>query len=202
MIRLALKRVMDFSLALLGLVVTAPVMLVSAVIIRMCLGSPIFFRQERPGLHGKPFVLIKFRTMTNERDLQGNLLPDAERLRGIGRFLRRTSIDELPQLWNVLKGELSIVGPRPLLTKYLEFYTPEQMRRHDVKPGITGWAQIHGRNTITWQEKFAYDLWYVDNWSLLLDLKIILITVAKVITGHGVTQQDGLTMDEFTGNPD
>ncbi len=133
---------------------------------------------------------------------KGKLLPDAERLKGIGKFLRRTSIDELPQLWNVLKGELSIVGPRPLLTKYLELYTPEQMRRHDVKPGITGWAQIHGRNAITWQEKFAYDLWYVDNWSLLLDLKIMLITVAKVITGQGVTQEDGVTMDEFRGNPD
>jgi lipopolysaccharide/colanic/teichoic acid biosynthesis glycosyltransferase len=170
-----------------------------ALLVWLKLGPPILFRQQRPGLHGRAFTLNKFRTMTDARDDQGNLLPDARRLTRCGRFLRSTSLDELPELFNVLKGDMSLVGPRPLLTRYLDRYTPEQMRRHEVKPGITGWAQVNGRNAITWEQKFALDLWYVDNWSFWLDLKIIILTIWKVLTCEGISQPGRATMEEFEG---
>ena len=166
---------------------------------RLKLGSPVLFRQRRPGLHGKPFTIYKFRTMTDARDAQGKLLPDAERLTPFGRFLRSASLDELPELFNVLKGDMSLVGPRPLLMQYLDRYTPEQMRRHEVKPGITGWAQVNGRNAITWEQKFALDVWYVDNKSLGLDGKIILLTLWKILKREGISQPGQATMEEFMG---
>lgn len=159
----------------------------------------MLFRQMRPGLHGEPFTLYKFRTMTDARDADGNLLPDAQRLTRFGRFLRSTSLDELPELWNVLKGDMSLVGPRPLLMQYLERYTPEQKRRHEVRPGITGWAQVNGRNAITWEEKFALDVWYVDNQSLWLDLRILMLTVWKVLRREAISQAGNATMTEFMG---
>ena len=159
--------------------------------------SPIFFRQQRPGLDGKPFILLKFRTMTEDRDEHGNLLPDVKRLTRLGRFLRRTSLDELPELFNVLKGEMSLVGPRPLLMQYIDRYTAEQARRHEVKPGITGWAQINGRNAITWDKKFEYDVWYVDHQSFWLDLKIIALTIWKILKREGINQQGYATAEEF-----
>jgi lipopolysaccharide/colanic/teichoic acid biosynthesis glycosyltransferase len=168
--------------------------------IRWNLGSPVLFRQIRPGKYGLPFEFIKFRTMSNQRDAAGNLLPDAERLTGLGRFLRATSLDELPQLWNVLRGELSVVGPRPLLMDYLPRYSPEQARRHEVMPGITGWAQVNGRNALTWEEKLKLDVWYVDHWSLGLDIKILSLTIRKVIWRDGISQKGHATMPEFTGN--
>lgn len=194
-----IKRAMDIIGATCGLVLFAPVMLVVAVLIRVTMGSPVLFRQVRPGLHGRPFTLYKFRTMLDLRDAQGGLLPDGLRLTGVGRFLRRTSLDELPELFNVLKGEMSLVGPRPLLLEYLDRYTPEQARRHEVKPGITGWAQVNGRNALTWEEKFRLDVWYVDNWSLWLDLKIVGITLAKVLRGEGISAAGHATMPEFRG---
>jgi sugar transferase EpsL len=163
------------------------------------LGSPILFRQQRVGLHGKPFELFKFRTMTDAQDSFGQLLPDDARLTSFGRFLRSSSMDELPELINVLRGEMSLVGPRPLLTQYLERYTSEQVRRHDVMPGITGWAQIHGRNTITWEKKFTLDVWYVDNISLCLDMKIVLLTIWKIFRREGINQTENSTMEEFFG---
>lgn len=169
------------------------------VLVRVKLGSPVFFRQTRPGLHGKPFGMIKFRSMTNAKDSQGNLLPDSERLPRFGQLLRSTSLDELPELFNVIKGDMSLVGPRPLLMKYLERYTPEQMRRHEVRPGITGWAQVNGRNNVPWEERFAMDVWYVDNRTLLLDIKILWLTVMKVIKRSDVSQEGHATMTEFTG---
>lgn len=196
---LLVKRAVDLVVAAVGLVILSPVIAVVALTIRCLMGPPIFFQQERPGLLGMPFTLVKFRTMTDARSPSGAPLPDADRLTRLGRFLRRTSLDELPQLWNVLKGELSLVGPRPLLMRYLDRYTPFQMRRHEVKPGITGWAQVNGRNAITWEEKFALDVWYVDNWSLRLDARIILLTVARVFSGRGVTQAGKSTVDEFLG---
>jgi sugar transferase EpsL len=198
--RRATKRLIDATFALAALVVLSPLLLVVCLLICIGMGRPIVFRQPRPGLHGKVFTLVKFRTMTDERDDLGVLLPDAHRLTGVGKFLRTTSIDELPQLWNVLKGELSLVGPRPLLIQYLELYTPEQMRRHDVKPGITGWAQVNGRNDVTWEEKFALDVWYVDNWTLLLDFRILLMTVIKVIKGEGISQPGHATAEAFKGS--
>ena len=167
--------------------------------IRCKLGTPVLFRQQRPGLGGRPFWLLKFRTMTEARDAAGNLLPDAQRLTGFGRFLRATSLDELPELLNVLKGDMSLVGPRPLLMQYLDRYTPEQARRHEVRPGITGWAQVNGRNAITWEEKFKLDVWYVDNWSLWLDIKIIFMTVWKIFKREGISQPGQATMEEFRG---
>lgn len=175
-------------------------MLLLMLTVRLKLGTPIFFRQARPGLYGKPFTLLKFRTMTDARDAQGKLLPDAERLTAFGRFLRRTSLDELPELINVLRGEMSLVGPRPLLMAYLERYTPEQMRRHDVRPGITGWAQVNGRNALRWEEKFALDVWYLDHQSLWLDLKIILLTLWKILQREGISQPGQVTMEEFLGS--
>ena len=198
---LAAKRAMDFSVALIGLVFLSPLLIVISGLILICMGRPIFFRQERPGLKGKIFTLVKFRTMSHARDGAGRLLPDAQRLTRLGRFLRMTSLDEIPQLWNVLKGELSLVGPRPLLVEYLGLYSPEQRRRHDVKPGITGWAQVNGRNAITWERKFEFDVWYVDHRSFLLDLKILLMTAAKVLTGEGVRQEGQATAERFRGTP-
>jgi lipopolysaccharide/colanic/teichoic acid biosynthesis glycosyltransferase len=163
------------------------------------MGWPVFFKQKRPGLKGHPFLLVKFRTMTDERDETGTLLPDGSRLTSLGRFLRATSLDELPQLWNVLRGELSLVGPRPLLMQYLERYTPEQARRHEVLPGITGWAQINGRNAISWEEKFALDIWYVDNWSLKLDALILVRTFLRVLKRDGISREGHATMPEFLG---
>ena len=172
-------------------------MLIIAVWVRIRIGTPVLFRQARPGLHGGPFVIYKFRTMTDERDGAGKLRPDGKRLTGLGRFLRKTSLDELPELFNVIKGDMSIVGPRPLLMQYLDRYTPEQMRRHEVKPGITGWAQVNGRNAISWEEKFKLDVWYVDNWSRWLDVKIIGMTVWKILKGEGINQLGQATMEGF-----
>jgi sugar transferase EpsL len=195
------KRLFDIIASAAGLIVISPLLVVLAVLVRLKLGSPILFRQQRPGLGGKAFVIYKFRTMTDQRDALGHLLPDEQRLPAFGRFLRSTSFDELPELLNVLKGDMSIVGPRPLMMKYLERYSPEQARRHEVKPGITGWAQINGRNAISWEDKFKLDVWYVDNWTLWLDVKIILTSVWMVIAREGITQQGRATMDEFMGTP-
>jgi sugar transferase EpsL len=175
-------------------------MFVVAICVRLKLGSPVLFLQERSGLYGKPFTLIKFRTMTAARDATGVLLPDAERLTGFGLFLRNTSLDELPELWNVLRGDMSLVGPRPLLVQYLNRYTAEQMRRHEVRPGITGWAQVNGRNALSWEERFALDVWYVDHWSLWLDLKIIALTMLKILRREGISQPGQATMQEFMGS--
>ena len=193
------KHFIDLVLTILVLIVLAPAMVVIALFVRVKIGSPVIFRQKRPGLSGKPFTFYKLRTMTDARDAQGNSLPDEQRLTSLGRFLRKASLDELPELWNVLKGDMSLVGPRPLLIEYLDRYTPEQARRHEVKPGITGWAQVNGRNAITWEEKFKYDVWYVDNLSLWLDLKIIFMTIIKVIKGEGINQPGQATMEEFLG---
>ena len=194
-----LKRGMDIVGAATGLLLCAPILAVIALLVRLKLGSTVLFRQQRPGLHGKPFTLYKFRTMTNARDADGNLLPDAERLTNFGRFLRRTSLDELPELINVLKGDMSLVGPRPLRMKYLVRYTPFQARRHEVRPGITGWAQINGRNAIEWEKKFELDVWYVDNMSLWLDLRIIATTLLKIIRREGISAEGYATVPEFMG---
>jgi sugar transferase EpsL len=194
------KRLFDLLLAVPTLIVLSPLLTVLALLVRAKLGAPVLFRQTRPGLHGKPFTLYKFRTMTDARDAQGNLLPDAERLTPFGRFLRSTSLDELPELWNVLKGDMSLVGPRPLLMQYLDRYTPEQARRHEVRPGITGWAQVNGRNALSWDEKFRLDVWYVDNMSLWLDLRIVALTVWKILKREGISQPGQATMEEFMGN--
>lgn len=182
-----------------GIVLVSPLLAALAMLVRLTLGRPVLFRQQRAGLHGKPFTIVKFRTMTDARDSNGNPLPDADRMTRLGRFLRRTSLDELPTLLNVLKGEMSLVGPRPLITDYLDRYSPKQMRRHEAKPGITGWNQIKGRNALSWEEKFALDVWYVDNWSLPLDLKILAISVWKVLIGDGVNAPGHSTMPEFMG---
>lgn len=193
------KRVMDVLGAGLGLVVAAPLMLLLALAIRLSMGSPVLFRQLRPGLHGKPFMMYKFRTMQDLRDEHGALLPDEKRLTPLGCFVRRTSLDELPELFNVLKGDMSLVGPRPLLMEYLDRYTAEQARRHEVKPGITGWAQVNGRNALTWEEKFRLDLWYVDNRSLALDLGILGRTLLQVLRREGVSAPGHATMPIFRG---
>jgi lipopolysaccharide/colanic/teichoic acid biosynthesis glycosyltransferase len=195
-----MKRLFDFTLAILGLVVLALPLLAIALQVRFKLGSPVFFTQLRPGRNGKPFLIIKFRTMTNERDTNGDLLPDAKRLKPFGCFLRASSLDELPELWNVLKGEMSLVGPRPLLFEYMPLYTLEQYRRHDVIPGITGWAQVNGRNSISWEDKFKLDVWYVDNKSLLLDIKILWLTVKKVVSQDGISAIGEPTMPRFEGS--
>lgn len=195
----AIKRAFDLLLLIPALIISLPLVVFIAVLIRLAMGKPVLFRQERPGLHGKPFLLLKFRTMKDALDASGALLSDAQRLTDLGRFLRATSLDELPELFNVLKGDMSIVGPRPLLTQYLERYTPEQARRHEVKPGLTGWAQVNGRNAITWEEKFNLDVWYVDNWSLWLDIKIIFMTIWKIIKREGINQPGEATMEEFKG---
>ena len=194
-----MKRLIDTLLIILGLPLLIPVYILIALLIRINLGSPVMFKQSRPGLNGKLFHLIKFRTMTNNIDESGNSLSDGKRLTRFGKFLRSSSLDELPELWNVLNGNMSLVGPRPLLEEYLPLYSVRQARRHNVKPGITGWAQINGRNTISWEDKFDYDLWYVDNQSFLLDIKIILLTIVKVISGDGVSAHGEATMSKFTG---
>ncbi len=195
------KSVLDRVLAGFALLLSSPVWLATAVTIRLSMGSPVFFRQVRPGLRARPFTLLKFRTMREARDTSGRLLPDAARLAGVGRWVRSLSLDELPQLWNVLRGEMSLVGPRPLLMEYLERYTPEQSRRHEVLPGITGWAQVNGRNSLGWEAKFRLDLWYVDHWSLGLDRKILWLTLLKVIRQEGISQSGHATMPEFFGSP-
>ena len=194
-----LKRLFDLLLASVAIIIFSPLILAIALALRFTIGNPVIWRQERPGLKGRPFTIFKFRTMSNERGPDGTLLPDAQRLGKLGVFLRRTSLDELPELMNVLGGEMSWVGPRPLLMQYLDRYTPEQRRRHDVKPGITGWAQINGRNAITWEQKFALDVWYVDNHSFWLDLKILCLTVWKVLKCEGISEPGQATMSEFLG---
>lgn len=194
------KRLFDLLLTIPLLALASPILLVVSVLVRQKHGAPVLFTQQRPGLHGKPFTIYKFRTMTGARDAAGNLLPDADRLTGFGQFLRRTSLDELPELFNVLKGDMSLVGPRPLLMHYLDRYTPEQARRHEAKPGITGWTQINGRNALSWETKFEYDLWYVDHQSLWLDIRILAITIWKVIKREGISEQGEATMSEFTGS--
>lgn len=196
-----MKRLLDFLAASLGLLLLSPVMLLLSVMIRQKLGPPVLFRQVRPGLRGHPFELCKFRSMSDARDEKGDLLPDAERLGSFGRLLRRSSLDELPQLWNVLKGDMSLVGPRPLLMEYLPFYSKEQVRRHEVRPGITGWAQVNGRNAISWEERLALDVWYVDHRSLWLDLKILAMTISRVFRRSGISQPGHETMPKFRGSP-
>ena len=197
-----IKRAFDFLVSLAALLLLWPVLLVLAVLVRVKLGPPALFRQQRPGLHGRPFTMLKFRTMTDARDTEGNLLPDGERLSSFGRSLRSTSLDELPELINVVAGDMSLVGPRPLLMRYLDRYTPEQMRRHEVRPGITGWAQVNGRNAINWDQKFALDVWYVDHQSLRLDLRIFWLTVRNVLRREGISQAGEATMEEFLGTTD
>lgn len=194
------KRVFDGVVASVALLILAPVLLVLSILVRRFLGAPVIFRQIRPGLNGQPFSMYKFRTMTNARDRKGALLPDAERLTPFGRFLRQTSLDELPELFNVVRGEMSLVGPRPLLMQYLALYTPQQARRHQVRPGITGWAQVNGRNAISWEEKFALDVWYVDHQSLALDLRILWLTVLKVMRREGISAAGEATVSPFQGS--
>ena len=195
-----MKRLFDIVVSACALLVLALPLLVVIWMVRRKLGSPVFFTQVRPGMHGKPFKMVKFRSMTSERGTDGELLPDAERLTPFGRFLRSTSLDELPELWNVLKGDMSLVGPRPLLMEYLPLYSPEQARRHAVRPGVTGWAQVNGRNAISWEEKFALDTWYVDHQSLLLDIRILWLTVKKVLVREGISAAGEATMGKFTGS--
>lgn len=195
------KRLLDLAIALPAIIILAPLFAAVALAVRLNLGRPIFFTQLRPGLHGRAFKLIKFRTMRDDVDPDGRLLSDAERLTRFGRFLRSTSLDELPELWNVVKGEMSLVGPRPLLLHYLDLYTPFQMRRHEARPGLTGWAQVNGRNALSWPEKFAHDVWYVDNVSLLLDLRILLLTLVRITRRHGITAEGEATMPYFQGDP-
>lgn len=190
---------MDIVASLGGLIFLSPVLVVLAVLIQRKLGSPVLFRQQRPGLNGKIFTMYKFRSMTDKRDGEGKLLPDEDRLPSFGKFLRSTSLDELPELINVLKGDMSLVGPRPLLVQYLPRYSTFQARRHEVRPGITGWAQVNGRNAISWEEKFALDVWYVDNASFILDLKILWMTVLKIIQREGISQEGQATMSQFLG---
>ena len=194
-----IKRLFDIFASAIGLIVLSPLLLMVAVLVRFKLGSPVFFTQVRPGVGGKPFKMIKFRTMLEATDAQGNPLPDAERMTPFGRMLRATSMDELPELWNVLKGDMSLVGPRPLLMEYIPLYSREQFRRHEVRPGITGWAQVNGRNAISWEERFKLDVWYVENHNLWLDLKIIFLTVKRVLQRDGISQEGQATMTKFTG---
>lgn len=195
-----LRRSMDIVLSATALLVLLPVLLVLAFVIRVNLGSPVLFQQIRPGREGKPFKMIKFRSMRNAFDAKGELLPDSKRMTPLGHFLRSSSLDELPELWNVLKGDMSLVGPRPLLMEYLPLYSPEQYRRHEVRPGVTGWAQVNGRNALSWEEKFKLDVWYVDNQSFWLDCKILFLTVKKVLVRDGISADGEATMTKFTGN--
>ena len=194
------KRLIDLVLAVPSLLIISPFLGLLALLVRIKIGQPILFCQQRPGLYGKPFLLLKFRTMTDGRDAPGNLLPDADRITPFGQFLRSTSLDELPELLNVFKGDMSIVGPRPLLMQYLDRYTGAQARRHDVKPGITGWAQVNGRNAITWEDKFKLDVWYVDHMSFWLDMKIIALTIWKILKREGINQPGQATAEEFMGS--
>jgi lipopolysaccharide/colanic/teichoic acid biosynthesis glycosyltransferase len=195
------KRLVDLTLVLVSSPLWAPLLIAIGVLVRFKLGSPVFFRQPRPGRHGRVFQFIKFRTMTDARNAAGELLPDAQRLTPFGRWLRATSLDELPELLNVLKGDMSLVGPRPLLVQYLARYAPEQARRHEVRPGLTGWAQVNGRNAVTWEEKFKLDVWYVDHQSLWLDLRILAMTLWSVLLRQGISHDDHATMPEFMGAP-
>ena len=195
-----MKRLFDLFVSLVAIIVLIPVIIVVAILVAIKLGRPVLFSQQRPGLNGQVFKMYKFRSMTDERDEHGELLPDAERLPGFGRLLRSTSLDELPGLWNVLKGDMSLVGPRPLLVEYLPLYSEKQAKRHDVRPGITGWAQVNGRNAISWQQKFDYDVWYVENQSLWLDFKILLLTLKKVVARADINQDNQATMEKFNGN--
>lgn len=197
-----LKRIFDVAVSSLVLLIGLPILLVLSVMIWARLGKPIFFVQMRPGQDARPFQMVKFRTMKDAFDSQGNPLPDAQRMTPFGQFLRSTSLDELPELWNVLKGDMSLVGPRPLLMEYLPLYSKEQYRRHEVRPGVTGWAQINGRNAISWEDKFKMDVWYVDNRTFWLDLKILFLTVKKVVARDGVSGEGEATMSKFTGNKD
>ena len=196
-----MKRAFDFFASLSALLVLSPMIALLAVLVRIKLGAPVFFRQLRPGLMGRPFIMCKFRTMTDRRDDAGRLLPDAERLTKFGRRLRATSLDELPELWNVVRGDMSLVGPRPLLTQYLGRYTPEESRRHSIRPGLTGWAQVNGRNATTWEERLRLDVWYVDHRSFLLDLRIILKTVTIVLRKEGISSAEAATMPELRPPP-
>ena len=196
------KRVFDLALVIPGLILISPMLGLIALLVWINHGRPVFFRQIRPGYRGRPFVVIKFRTMTNASNKQGVLLPDSERLTRLGRFLRSTSLDELPELFPVISGKMSLVGPRPLLMQYLDRYTPEQSRRHNVLPGITGWAQVNGRNILTWEDKFRMDVWYVDNWSVGLDIKILWLTFWKVLKREGISQPGHATAEEFMGSTD
>src|SRR5690625_3156235 len=189
----------DFVISLIALILLILPIMIIALFILVTMGAPVIFKQRRPGLHGKPFFIYKFRTMTNEADESGNLLPDHMRITRVGEIIRKLSLDELPQLFNVLKGDLSLVGPRPLLMEYLALYTPEQTRRHEVKPGITGWAQVNGRNNISWEERFELDVWYVDNQSFWLDIKILFLTIIKVFKTEGVSQDGHVTVEKFKG---
>lgn len=195
-----LKRLFDVTIALVALLLLLPVIVVLVVLVRVLLGSPILFSQQRPGLHSRPFKMLKFRSMTDQRDSEGNLLPDEKRLGKFGRFIRAASLDELPGLLNVIRGDMSLVGPRPLLMEYLPLYSENQARRHNAKPGITGWAQINGRNALSWEQKFEYDLWYIDNQSFTLDLKILLLTFTKVIKRADISHAGEATMTKFTGS--
>jgi len=195
-----IKRLFDIIATSATILILSPVIITAALMVRLKMGVPVFFKQERPGLHGKPFIIYKFRTMTDKKDTDGKVLPDEMRLTPLGKFLRRFSIDELPQLFNVIRGDLSLVGPRPLLMEYLPLYTPESARRHDVKPGITGWAQVNGRNAISWDERFKLDVWYVDNRSFMLDLKILWMTFIKVFKKEGISQNGHATMEKFKGS--
>lgn len=197
-----LKRLLDIIIASVALILLSPLYLYISYKVRKNLGSPVIFRQVRPGLHGKPFEMIKFRTMTDQRDEHGNLLPNEQRLPKFGKMLRATSLDEMPELWNVIKGDMSIVGPRPLLMDYLPLYNEEQAKRHKVRPGMTGHAQVNGRNSISWEEKFKLDTWYVENQSIWLDFKIMFQTVKKVIIKEGINQSEEIIMTRFTGNKD
>ena len=194
-----IKRVLEFIIALIGLILASPILLVVAILVKTKLGSPILFRQQRVGLNGEIFEMVKFRTMKDATDSEGNPLPDEERLTKFGQLLRKTSLDELPELWNVLKGEMSLVGPRPLLVEYLPLYSKEQMKRHHVRPGITGYAQVNGRNNISWTKKFELDVYYVENFSLWLDVKILFQTVAKVLGQADINQEGNVTMEKFNG---
>lgn len=195
-----IKRLFDFVVAISALLALLPVILILCVLIAVKMGTPVLFSQVRPGYKGKPFRMIKFRSMTDAKDANGNLLPDDQRLPKFGETLRSTSLDELPELWNVVKGEMSLVGPRPLLMEYLEHYSPEQARRHEVKPGVTGWAQVNGRNAISWEQKFEYDTWYVDNRSLWLDIKILWMTVLKVVKRDDISADGHVTIEKFSGS--
>ncbi|WP_417656297.1 sugar transferase [Pseudidiomarina aestuarii] len=194
-----MKRLVDFIAAFIGLILLLPIILLLCLIIQIKLGSPVFFKQIRPGLNGNAFRMIKFRTMRDDFDSNGNPLSDSDRITRLGFFLRTTSLDELPELWNVLKGDMSLVGPRPLLMEYLDLYTPKQARRHEVRPGITGWAQVNGRNALSWEEKFSLDVWYVDNQSIWLDFKILILTIYKVIKRDGISADGQATVEKFKG---
>jgi sugar transferase EpsL len=195
-----MKRLFDTLIAFIGIIILSPLLLILIFLVRMKMGSPVLYKQIRPGIYGAPFIMLKFRTMSSQHDADGQLLPDEQRLTSFGTFLRSTSLDELPELWNVLKGDMSLVGPRPLLMEYLPLYSPEQDRRHEVRPGITGWAQVNGRNSLSWDDKFKLDIWYVDNQNMWLDIKILFMTAQKVLIRDGITAEGEATMSAFKGS--